>query len=302
MNKLKNKKIFIIVAILAVLLIACIGIIFSMQLSKDSEDTDEVIQAQVQQTPVPTPTKSPSQLAVEKGESLLGQGQYEQAIRELETYQSEPEASELLNKCYFEWGKKLRSEEKYDEAIDALQHSTLSEAKGEIDFCKQKKLEKSEFLRVQYAVNQSDQDMDGKFFENGSGKLKFQADIPMEDWCGDGMYVTYCEPLSKIHFRLNNLGNVTLKNVTLILAFEGVVLKEIDNGEFTYQNHCRGIGGWGGAIATYDSIQSGLCISTIFSLQEAYSFNGKDGGNLTITVSADNYPAKSYTVPVKLKK
>lgn len=291
----KPKWVIPVIAILAVLLVGCIVAICYLQISERKEAS------QPQVTFTAAPTKSPEEETLEKGKKLFEQGDYVTAISTLKSLGMNSDASVILSKCYFEYGKKLRSEGKYEEAVGILKQSSETDAQKEIEYCEDQILEKSDYLEVKYVVNQSEREEKGNYYKNGEGKLKFATDLALDPWCGDGTYITYCQPMSKIHFKLENTGNKTLKNVTLILSFDGLVLKENpDNSNFTYQNHCNGIGGWGGAIATLGNLQSGLCFDTTFSVQEAYSFNGADGGNLSITVSADNYKARTYKVPIKL--
>lgn len=291
----KPKWVIPVIIILAVLLAGCIVAICYLQISERQEAS------QPQVTASSTPTKSPEEETLEKGKKLFEQGDYVKAISTLKSLGMNSDASAILSKCYFEYGKKLRSEEKYEEAVGILKQSSETDAQKEIEYCEDQILEKSDYLEVKYVVNQSEREEKGNFYINGDGKLKFATDIALDPWCGDGTYVTYCQPMSKIHFQLANTGNKTLKNVTMILSFDGLVLKENpDNSNFTYQNHCNGIGGWGGAIATLGNLQSGLYFDTTFSVQEAYSFNGADGGNLSITVSADNYKTRTYKIPIKL--
>ena len=294
----KPKWIIPVISVLVIMLISCIVVIYNIQMSGDKKEL------KVQETPVPTaiPTKSPEEQVLEEGERLYRQGEYVEAINTLKELESNLDASSLISKCYFEYGRKLRAAKEYKHALAMLKKSSELEAEKEIAYCENKILENSDYLEVRYAVNQTTREEKGNFFKNGEGTLKFSPDIPLDPWCGDGTYVTYCEPNSKIHFQIANMGKKTLKNVTLILSFNGLVITGEDTGEFTCQDHCNGIGGWGGAVATYGKLESGLCIDTMFSVQNAYSFNGADGGTLTLTISADNYKARSYEVPIKIKR
>lgn len=293
----KPKWILPVIFVLVIMLISCFVVIYNIQISGNKKEI------KVQETPAATatPTKSPEEQVLEEGERLYRQGEYVEAINTLNKLESNLDASSLISKCYFEYGRKLRAAKKYKHALKMLKRSSELEAEKEIAYCENKILENSDYLEVRYVVNETTRDEQGRFYKNGKGTLKFMSDIPFDPWCGDGKYVTYCEPQSKIHFQIANMGKKTMKNITLILSFNGLVITGSDIGEFTCQNHCDGIGGWGGAVATYDKLQSGICIDTMFSVQEAYSFNGADGGTLSITISADNYKARTYEVPIKLK-
>lgn len=117
--------------------------------------------------------------------------------------------------------------------------------------------EDTEFLKINYVVNESDEAMEKKWYQNENGILKFE--------------------------------------------FTDVVLQNVYN-PFVPENHVHGLGGYAGAVLTLNqNLQPGTETEVfVLSLCEALFQNGSTG-TLSVTLSADNYSAKTYEIPLSLK-
>lgn len=266
-------------------------------------------------------------------------GDYQGAIDYLSDMREYSETSDIISKCYLELGKQEYQDEDYENAKELLKQSREEEAKElltDCDYqkaimyykkknykeakrifaelndyktakeyvskCKDKIRAASEFVEIQYSVNQSDMDLRGKFYKNGKGLLKFTSDIPIDDWVGfGGAYVTYTIPESSIHFKLVNKGKDAIINPVVKFQFDGVILKDV-YGDFEGEDYVNGISGYATAVfRSYDNLPAGGSSSDyMLEMPEAYFENG-ESGTVTITVSGDNYKARQYKVPLKLK-
>ncbi len=261
-----------------------------------------------------------------QGKSLCDIGKYEEAITLLAPYNNIERVADLSNLCYLKWGQSLIGDGKYEEAIKCLKNYEGSEKDREIAKCNKKIKEKEEEKRqeqerkkkeekaqkkaaelennrliVGYNVYQSEDDENGIIHKNGEGKIKLLSDIPLDEWTDEGTYVTYTMPESSINFKLSNVGEKDLNDIKFIISFDGMAIKNLlDCPGFEEQVHINGVGGVASAVKTIDKIQSGMEVSFNFSMREAYSFNGEDGGNMKITVTADGYKAHTYTVPIHI--
>ena len=263
-----------------------------------------------------------------QGKALCDMGKYEEAITILSQYPKIKRVSDLSNLCYLKWGQSLIEQGKYEEAITCLKNYNGPERNIEITKCNKKIKEQQEAkkeeeekkrkkeearkkaeqrennrLIVGYNVYQSEDDANGILHKNGDGNITLSSDIPLDDWVGgSGKYVTYTMPESSINFKLSNIGEKDLNDVKFNISFDGIAVKNLlDCPDFEEQDHINGIGGVASAVKTIDRIQSGMEVSFKFSMHEAYSFNGEDGGNMKITVTADGYKAHTYTVPIHVK-
>ena len=270
---------------------------------------------------------------------LKDSGDYQGAIDYLADAKEYSEASNIISVCYLELGKQNYQDEDYEKAKECLSLSREKEAiellsdcdyqtavnyykKGKykkakkifrelkaykqsklyIEKCNAKIQAESEFLEIQYAVNQSDEDIDGNLYKNGNGILAFNTDIPLDDWVGlGGKYVTYTRPESSIHFRLVNVGKETIINPVVKFQFDGVIVKWVDD-EFEGEDYVNGISGYATVVLRlYDNLAAkGSSSDYMLNMSEAYFSNGSSG-TVTITVSGDNYQARQYTIPLKLK-
>lgn len=270
---------------------------------------------------------------------LMDSGDYQGTIDYLSELREYSEASELISKCYLELGKQEYQNKKYEKAKKLLEKSRETEAstlsmdcdyQNAIALYKKKKYKKakeifaelddykkakafvskcdigiqaaSEFLEIQYAVNQSQRDLDGDFYKNGKGTLEFMSDVPLDDWVGfGGAYVTYTIPCSSIHFKLVNKGDEAIINPMVKFQFSGVILKDV-YGEFEGEDYVNGISGYATAVLrSYENLAAGGSSSDyMLEMSEAYFENGSSG-TVTITVSGDNYKARQYKVPLRLQ-
>lgn len=263
---------------------------------------------------------------------------YEKAIDLLKDISSE-QSTELVSLCYFQLGNQMYDEESYEEAVSYYEQSEEEEAAEKIEECNyqnaiqeyeagnykeakelfeaidpyedsgeyisdcnRKVKQSEEYFAIKYVVNQSAKEDSGEFYQNGKGTLSFVSMEPLDDWVGfGGRYVTYCEPESAIHFKLINNGEETLENPKVKFEFSEVILQDVSE-PFVGENHAQGLGGFGTAVLKCDSnLQAGTSSEDyMLYLSQAY-FNNGETGTLKITLSADNYPAKTYSVPLKLK-
>lgn len=244
--------------------------------------------------------KTMEETKYEQAVDLYESGDYENArilFEELGTYN---DSTLIKNKCLVELAKAGMNNEDYKKAIELLTNVPGDEAANLLNQCNEKLKAASEVLAVEYVVNQSDEEMANQYYKNGAGTLKFESIEPLDDWVGfGGKYVTYCVPMSSIHFRLTNEGNEKLQNVVMKLEFDEVYL-QAGSDNFVMENHINGIGGYAGAsLNMSEGLQAGVTKDFMFSLSEAYFTNGSTA-TMKITVSADNYPARTYAVPLSL--
>ena len=243
-----------------------------------------------------------SKCYLELGNVMFDKNEYEKAL----TYyrQSKEDVSSKINECNYRIAKKKYDNKKYEEAKEMF--SSLGSYKDSFDYlseCKTHLEEAKEFFEIQYALNQSEEENSGNYYKNGNGAtftFYTDADI-MDDWVGlGGRYVSICFPETAIHFKLVNKGSQALKNPIVKFEFTDVILKQVDD-PFTGENHVRGVGGFGTAVLyTYSNLQPGTTSEDyMLRLNEAYFTNGSSG-TLKITLSADNYKARTYTVSLKL--
>ena len=268
---------------------------------------------------------------------LMDSGDYQGTIDYLSEMKEYSEAGELISECYLELGKQEYEKKNYEKAKELFGQSRETEASTLCTDCdyqraiallKKKKYKKakdifselgdyekskiyvskcnkgiqadSEFLEIQYVVNQSQRDLDGNFYKNGAGTLEFISDLPLDDWVGfGGAYVTYTRPCSSIHFKLVNKGEEAIINPMVKFQFSGVILKDV-YGEFQGEDYVNGITGYATAVLRcYDNLPAGGSSDYMLEMPEAYFENGRSG-TVTITVSGDNYKARQYKVPLKL--
>lgn len=161
-------------------------------------------------------------------------------------------------------------------------------------------------MDLKYVVNQSDMELQGKFYQNGEGKLTFISDEPFQNMGVDSFYpdvkyITYTTPMSRVRFQAVNSGSVALKNPIIKFEFQDVYLipKDYDGKkELTFSNFVNGIGTY--TDVTWSSqaktIQPGMTQEFTLDLSECAVLTSK--ANVKITVAADNLPARTFTVPV----
>lgn len=155
-------------------------------------------------------------------------------------------------------------------------------------------------------VNQSDEAIENRWYQNEDGMLKFETMEPLDDWAGGldfgCQYVTYCVPESSINFTLENVGEESLVNPTVRFEFTDVILENAYS-PFVAENHVHGLGGYAAAVLNLNqTLQPGTETEVfVLELHEALFQNGSTG-TLTITLSADNYSAKTYEIPLSLKQ
>lgn len=178
--------------------------------------------------------------------------------------------------------------------------NAFEEAVGDISVS-----EEAESLKINYVVNESDEFMAETWYQNEGGILAFGSLEPLDDWAGwldfGGRYVTYCDPESCINFTLKNEGEESLINPIVKFEFTDVVVKNVYE-PFMPENHVQGVGGYAGAtLKLNDTLQPGTETPVfVLYLNEALFVNGSTG-TVAITLSADNYSAKTYEIPLMLK-
>ncbi len=238
------------------------------------------------------------------GEKMFDRKKYKKAIAYYEKLDSK-DAEKKIKECKYQLAIKSFKDKKYKEAKKTFEKlGSYQEAEQYVKKCSAILQKAEEFFTIEYAVNQARNDAEGKMYKNGSGVLKFGMDVPDEGWTGmeGGGYVTYTVPSSSIHFRLVNNGNVALVNPIVKFEFTGVILNPSCIYEpFVAENHAHGIGGYGtAALYCSDNLQPGATsVDYMLYLSESYFTNGATG-TLKISLSADNYKARTYTVPLKL--
>lgn len=238
------------------------------------------------------------------GKKMFDSKKYKKAI----TYYEKSEirdAAKKIKECKYQLAVKSFKNKKYKEAKTAFQKlGSYQDAEQYVKKCSAILQKAEEFFTIEYAVNQSLNDETGKMYKNGAGVLEFGQDEPNNDWVGleGGRYVTYTIPLSAIHFRLVNNGSVALVNPIVKFEFAGVILNPSSiQKPFVGENHVHAIGGYGtAALYCPDNLQPGATsVDYMLYLSESYFTNGATG-TLKISLSADNYKARTYTVPLKL--
>lgn len=237
------------------------------------------------------------------GNQMFDEGSYDEAVSYYEQSEEE-EAAEKIEECNYQNAIQEYEAGNYKEAKELFEAIDPYEDSGEyISDCNRKVKQSEEYFTIKYVVNQSAKEDSGEFYQNGKGTLSFVSMEPLDDWVGfGGRYVTYCEPESAIHFKLINNGEETLENPKVKFEFSDVILQDVSK-PFVGENHAQGLGGFGTAVLKCDSnLQAGTSSEDyMLYLSQAYFNNGKTG-TLKITLSADNYPAKTYSVPLKLKE
>lgn len=315
MNKdTSMKKLYVIIAILIIVIVAG-GVGVTVYVTTQNNLAKEAQRQAAQEK------KEQEEALYNQGKALCDTGKYEEAITMLAQYSNVQKISDLINTCYLKWGQSLSNSGKYTDAINCYKNYTGNDQQTLISQCEEKiklaeeakkkaeeakkkaeQIEKNRLV-VGYNVYQSTDDEKGIFHKNGEGKIVLLSDIPLDDWVGGGgKYVTYTMPQSSINFKLSNIGEKALKDVKFIISFDGMYIKNLlDCPGFTEQEHVNGIGGLVSAIKTIDKIQGGMAVNFSFSMHEAYSFNGSNGGKMKITVSADDYQPHTYSIPVRIK-
>lgn len=275
---------------------------------------------------------------IKSAKALLDDGKYEEAIEQLKGIDLES-AKEIVSEAYYELGNQYMKETKYKKAIQQFEKSSSDDAQEQIKECNyqiavgyymdgdyesaqeefkkiggyrdaadlyedcHKKVQAAqEIININYVVNQSDEEIEGTTYKNGEGVLKFGTDIPLDDWlgAGDEGYVTYCNPESAINFTLENVGERSVNNLCVRFDFTGVYLENVFE-PFVGENHIHGVGGYASAVL-YPGTLNGKSTSSLYTfyMSEAYFENHQDA-TLTITISGDDYPARTYEVPLQLK-
>ena len=185
----------------------------------------------------------------------------------------------------------------------SVANSLLEQSNAKIKEINDKKVPK---MILKYVVNQSDMEMQGKFYQNGNGKLVFGSGEPFEDmgirdFYPDVKFVTYTVPMSRVRFQVLNPSTTALTNPMIQLEFHDVYLipKDYDNrNELTFSNFVNGVGVY--TNVTWEANSKTIQPNTTqeFTLDMSECAILLSGANVKITISADNFPAQTFTIPV----
>ena len=166
-------------------------------------------------------------------------------------------------------------------------------------------------VELQYAVNQSEEDSPGKYFKDDSGSLLFSEDGPSpggwNDVSGAGWsnprYITYTRPRSYVNFSLNNNSEFTLINPIIRFQLNDVIIwDKYDDGWYDmkgirYDNHIYGVGAYGEVVwETDENVRPKTNKKFVVPFSEAVIVG--ENPYVTVTIAADNYPAKSFQIPI----
>ncbi len=160
-----------------------------------------------------------------------------------------------------------------------------------------------------YVVNQSLEEVNGKYFTNGNGSLVFDSFEPLDEAHDLGFsgvsYISYCVPESSINFWLVNNGDTTIRNPVVQFEFTNIMLwGETQIEDWTYYNHVQGLGGYGSIkwepgedFVLRPGEKSEM--NTLY-LSESPVFTENGDASVTINVLSDDCKSKSFTVPITL--
>lgn len=151
-------------------------------------------------------------------------------------------------------------------------------------------------LNLKYRVNESDEEINNTYLQNGEGPIKFACTKPISE-VGIGTYrkVENFRPFTTVNFVLENTGKQAVVNPKIEIAFDKMSIVKPSDQSWTPQNHLHGVGTYAGVKWSGENVQNGSPVNCSLNFCNAYIL---DGATMTITISGDNVTAKSYTVSV----
>lgn len=337
MKENKNKGLVICIIVLAIIIIAG-GFVFSYYLGKSSSSRKASGNGEI----------SIEEQRYQKAVELRIQGMYEDAAGLFLENSTYGDSMEQYYQTLYEFGKKKMSEDAYEEANllfskisgyqDADQKAMECNYKiaigyyrdGEykkalalfkkldgyenieeyINKCNERIQKEKDYFRIEYVVEHSKEDDEGKYYTDGKGTLKFipEQAVVKDDWVGfgEGEYVSDTREQTAIKFHIENKGKNVLKNPVIHVYFSDIWIKCYMEGlasGFEYDAyHVNGTIGYTGVVwKKKKEINAGASEDILLPLYGAYFCNGETGV-MSIEVSADNYKKRVYKVNIALNK
>jgi hypothetical protein len=161
-------------------------------------------------------------------------------------------------------------------------------------------------LTLYYQVYLSEEYMKGIWFENDKGKLKLECqEVKKGAKTTEYRTVEPCRPNAEVEFIIENKGKVAAKNPVLNFFFVGMdypyeIIRENDYWKGTIHNH--GIGTW--SEIRWQPIDNTVIHPGLPVRFREFCFSGADisvnGAYIDVLLSADNFVAKSFKIPVEV--
>ncbi len=160
-------------------------------------------------------------------------------------------------------------------------------------------------LELRYNVHQSDEDMEGIYYKNGKGVLKFAVDLETKeiDEYEKTIQVDIVRPETSLNIILENKGDVSAKYPAIYIKFNNFRVMKAFNNNWTTMYHYHGTGGWGGVKWEPKDgtiLHPGIPIEFYeLSLSNAVVEIGENlKKSMTITIVADGFKARTFNIPV----
>lgn len=176
----------------------------------------------------------------------------------------------------------------HNENIDVV-NNTVEEPKGN--------------LVLDYVVNQSEEELNNITYRDGDGKIVLQeSDYSMSQPVMEGhRLVSSYTPETYVNFSLNNIGDETITNPIINFKFNNMSIEFTQNEVWEGIEYERGIGTWYEIRWTPEpgtTIQPNIPINFILNFQNAIIYN--DNTSVDVTLSGDNFRAKTFNIPIEL--
>ena len=158
-------------------------------------------------------------------------------------------------------------------------------------------------LVLDYVVNQSEEEFNGITYRDGEGKIELKESdyslyTPFDE--EERLVSTYV-PQTYVYFSLNNIGEETITNPIINFKFNDMAIQFTPNEVWKGIGHIRGLGTWNEVRWTPEpgtTIQPSIPMAFTFSFQDASIYS--DNASIDVTLSGDNFNAKTFNIPVQL--
>lgn len=217
----------------------------------------------------------------------------------------------ILLENYLDCVNSLESEN-IDKAMDDLEevkrvknNYVIKEDIEKLEKDIKKKEEEKSKLVLEYVVYRSEDEVNGKYYTNGEGKIVLaESDyLDKEPPSKSVGYVSIYVPESSVIFKVKNIGKEPIVNPRINFKFNGMAIEFEQSERWIGIQHNRGIGNWSEVRwqpPNGTTIQNGMPITINFSFIDAMV--SKNGAEIEITLSGDNMKAETFKIPVELRK
>ncbi|WP_238917322.1 hypothetical protein [Clostridium sp. YIM B02555] len=160
-------------------------------------------------------------------------------------------------------------------------------------------------LVLKYNVYDSEKYYNGKYFEDGNGKIVFveEFDDSKENVYGESWgQVTICRPGSELNLVIENKGNIPAKNIVMNFKFINMAIEFKENGYWRGISHIHAYGTWNEIRwepKDNTVIHNGIPVTMCYYFNRSYI--NRNSAYIEVILSAENMKTKKFKIPVELK-